>query len=148
MLEYCAGKFYEIKINTNAILLNTELSHKILRSGVGIVVFSVDAYDNEGFMRIRKSKRFSQVVENIIDFHSIREKHYTENNVTTRAHGVKVEDDFDSKAFFSYWENITDEVTVIKAKRIWDTYNNDKTNKSSPCFIGLDSKRCLDRMHI
>jgi radical SAM protein with 4Fe4S-binding SPASM domain len=138
MLEYCAGKFYEIKMNTNATLLNTELSHKILRSNIGMVVFSVDAYDNEGYKRIRNSKKFSQVVENIINFHSIREKHYTENHVITRAHGVQVEDDFDKKAFFSYWKRITDEVTLSDSVMRWDTYNNNKTNKFSPCSTALD----------
>jgi len=138
MLEYCAGKFYEIKINTNAILLNTKLSHQILRSNIGMVVFSVDAYDNEGYKRIRNSKKFSQVAENIINFHSIREKHYTESNVITRAHGVQVEDDFDRKAFFSYWESITDEVTLSPSVMRWDTYNNSKNSKSSPCSTALD----------
>jgi MoaA/NifB/PqqE/SkfB family radical SAM enzyme len=138
MLEYCRGKFYEIKINTNAILLNTELSHKILKSDIGMVAFSVDAYDNEGYERIRNSKKFPQVVENIMNFHSIREKYYPESNIITRAHGVQVEDDFDRKAFFSFWENITNEVTLTDSVMRWDTYNNDKHNKTSPCSTALD----------
>ena len=39
MLEYCTGKFLELKINTNATLLNEKLIHKILQSGVTDVYF-------------------------------------------------------------------------------------------------------------
>jgi len=138
MLEYCTDKFYEVKINTNAILLNIELSHKILRSDIGLVVFSVDAYDKEGYKRIRKSNKFQQVVDNIINFHNIRDQYYNKSNTITRAHGVVVEDDFDKNAFLSYWKNLTDEVTITDSVRRWDTYNNSKTNKTTPCTAALD----------
>ena len=42
MLEYCSGKFFELKINTNGTRLNDKLIHKILKSGVTDMVFSID----------------------------------------------------------------------------------------------------------
>lgn len=138
MLEYCAGKFYELKINTNALLLDTELSHKILKSKIGMVVFSMDAYDSAGYKKIRNSNEFSKVVANIKNFHKIREQHYNDHYVTTRAHGVKVEHDFNTKKFYSFWKNITDEVTLLESVSRWDTYNNPKTNNSKPCTVAFD----------
>jgi len=138
MLEYCAGKFLEIKINTNAICLTSELSHKILKNNVGIVVFSVDAYDADGYKKIRNSGKFAAVVKNILDFHAIRERYYPGSGVTTRAHGVKVLDDFSDSKFRSFWGNITDEVSLSDPILRWDTYNNPETNHSRACLRALD----------
>lgn len=138
MLNYCMGKFYEIKTNTNALRLNTKLAHKILKSKTELVVFSVDAYDSEGYKKVRNSDRFLEVVENVKNFHDIRARYYSGHHVVTRAHGVKVDPNFDSKKFYSFWRNITDEVTLIGSTERWDTYNNSKTNNTNPCSVGLD----------
>lgn len=137
MLEYCTGKFYELKINTNAIRLNTELAHKILKCKVGMVIFSVDSYDVEGYKKIRNSNKFAQVVENIINFHKIRSKYYSNYSGVTRAHAVRVDEDFNSEQFYSFWGSITDEVTISNSVARWDTYNNHKTNNSNPCISAL-----------
>ena len=52
MLEYCSGKFYEIKMNTNATLLNEKLIHKILKSGINDIVFSVDSHEKKQYESI------------------------------------------------------------------------------------------------
>jgi len=138
MLEYCTGKFYEFKINTNALRLNSEIAHKILKSRVGMVIFSVDAYDAEGYKKIRNSSKFTQVVKNIINFHKIRTKYYPDYNVVTRAHAVKVDENFNGNQFYSFWGGIADEVTISNSVERWDTYNNNKTNNSNPCSVALD----------
>ncbi len=47
MLEYCKGKFFDLKMNTNATRLDEKLIHQILKSGVTDLVFSVDAYEKK-----------------------------------------------------------------------------------------------------
>ena len=144
MLKYCADKFYEIKINTNALVLNEELIHQIFQSKVGIVVFSVDAYDSEGFNKIRNSDKFSQVVGNIKKFHNIRKRYYPDNVVTSRAYGIKVhKNNFDDKQFYSFWKDIADEVVLNSdCETRWDTYNNPKISNRNVCY------QALDRMYI
>ena len=53
MLKYTAGKFLNLKINTNASLLNEEKIHAILSSGVKTLVFSADAADPELYKKLR-----------------------------------------------------------------------------------------------
>ena len=52
MLKYTAGKFLNLKINTNASLLNEEKIHAILSSGVKTLVFSADAADPELYKKL------------------------------------------------------------------------------------------------
>ena len=52
MLEYTTGKFLNLKINTNASLLNEKSIHAIL-SGGKTVVFSADAADEDLYAKLR-----------------------------------------------------------------------------------------------
>ena len=53
MLEYCKGKFLNLKINTNASLLDEKKSHAILSNDVKTVVFSADAANDELYSKLR-----------------------------------------------------------------------------------------------
>ena len=53
MLEYTVGKFLNLKINTNASLLNEEKIHAILSGGVKTLVISADAADKESYKSLR-----------------------------------------------------------------------------------------------
>jgi MoaA/NifB/PqqE/SkfB family radical SAM enzyme len=63
MLEYCSGKFIEIKMNTNATVLNERMCHKILKSGLTDLVFSVDSYYKEEFESLRVNANFGNIFE-------------------------------------------------------------------------------------
>ena len=43
-IEYASGKFFEFKINTNAMLLDEKMSRVILESDLNELVFSIDAH--------------------------------------------------------------------------------------------------------
>jgi len=90
MLEYCSGKFFEIKMNTNATRLNDELIHTILKSGVTDIVFSVDSYKKEDYEKIRIRGVFDTVVKNVKRFQEIKKEFYPESFCATRISGVRV----------------------------------------------------------
>ena len=71
MLEYCSGKFFEIKINTNATKLSEKLIHQILKSGVTIMVFSVDSYKKDEYETIRVNGIFEEIVKNVKKFKNL-----------------------------------------------------------------------------
>jgi len=124
MLKYLSGKFYELKLTTNATLLNEKLIHAILESNVNIIVFSVDAHSSPLYEQIRVRGNFETVCRNIESFHNIREKYYPSSITTTRISAVKFRDDQNPKAFTDFWSNIVDEVGMKNAAARWDTYNN------------------------
>ena len=74
MLEYCSGKFFELKINTNGTKLNDKLIHQILKSGVTDMVFSIDSYTKKDYESIRIQGVFETVLNNVKRFKEIKEK--------------------------------------------------------------------------
>ena len=68
MLDYCKGKFFDLKINTNATRLTEKLMHTIVESGVTDLVFSVDSYEKDEYESIRVLGVYEEVVNNIKKF--------------------------------------------------------------------------------
>jgi len=65
MLKYARGKFLNLKINTNASLLDEAKCHAILAGGVKTVVFSADAADEPLYSKPRVNGKLSIILENI-----------------------------------------------------------------------------------
>lgn len=133
MLKYCKGKFFELKINTNATLLNEQLSYDILHSGVDIVVFSVDSYYKEEYERIRLGGNFEQVMSNIKRFCEIKNSNSDFKKTTARISGVYLGKEQSKEKTFDFWKDIVDVVTFTDAVPRWDTYNNKSMNYNTPC---------------
>ena len=138
MLEYCSGKFIELKMNTNATLLNEKLIHQILKSGVTDLVFSVDSYYKEEFESLRVNANFEKVVENIKKFKSIKDEFYPNSGCITRASGVQVSEKQDVKKFEKFWKEYVDFVIMVRMLDRWDLYNNTKDMAATtPChYLG------------
>ena len=135
MLDYMSGKFIEIKLITNATRLTEELSHKILQSDIGMVVYSVDADEKELYERIRVNGKFEQVFDNISRFNEIRKQHYPKSKITTRVSGVKFDSEQNVDRFIKFWSPHIDEVGMKEAAIRWNTYENELNSGTvSPCF--------------
>jgi radical SAM protein with 4Fe4S-binding SPASM domain len=126
MLEYCTGKFYGLKLNTNATRLTDKLSHQILKSGVTDLVYSIDSYAKEEYEVIRVKGIFDEVLNNIIRFKEIKEQHYPNSKCSTRISGVKINDKQDPIKFKEFWEKYVDHVVMVEMEQRWDTYHNPK----------------------
>ena len=124
MLQYCTGKFYELKINTNANLLNETLIRQILDSDVTDIVFSIDSYTKVEYESIRVKGKFEKVLNNIIKVHEIREKHYPNSKTATRISGVQISSQQNIEGFHKFWEKICDHVVIKSCFERWDTYSN------------------------
>lgn len=125
MLQYTTGKFLDLKVNTNATKLTDRLSHDILSSDVSELVFSVDAHEKVLYEKIRVRGRFEEVLDNIVRFHEIREKHYPGSRLSTRICGVKFTPEQDDEAFRKFWSPICDHVAYVDIENRWDTYHNE-----------------------
>jgi len=138
MLEYCQDKFIEIKMNTNATMLNEKLIHKILKSKITDLVFSVDSYYKEEFESLRINANFEKVVANVTEFKRIKEEYYPNSACVTRVSGVQASETQDIKKFQSFWKPLVDFVVYVKMIDKWDLYKNSKDMMAnSPChYLG------------
>ena len=134
MLKYLSGKFFEIKLTTNATKLTESLIHDIFQSGVNLVIFSVDTHEKEIYEQIRVRGDFDIVYKNIRMFQEIREKDYPDSSLVTRISAVKFREDQDPKGFCDFWSDLVDEVGMKEAAARWDTYNNEPSpDLEAPC---------------
>ncbi len=87
MLNYANGKFLDIKINTNASLLNQQKIKAIL-DNCDTIVFSIDTPNESEYPNIRVNGDLKRVINNIKLFNKIRKDHPRNNDIKTRAAGV------------------------------------------------------------
>lgn len=90
MLEYCEGKFLNLKINTNASLLNEKKIHSILQGGVKTLVFSADAADKDLYSKLRVNGKLEIVLKNIDLFNNIKAKNYPKSKIIAEVLRCKI----------------------------------------------------------
>ena len=147
MLEYTVGKFLNLKINTNASLLNEEKIHAILSGGVKTLVISADAADKESYKSLRVNGNLEKVLKNLELFNNIKEKNYSSSKIITRVSGVKVSDEQKFKDMEKVWGGLVDQVAFVNYNPWENSYDKETNNIKQPCsdlwrrmFIWWDGK--------
>jgi MoaA/NifB/PqqE/SkfB family radical SAM enzyme len=135
MLEYTQGKFLNLKLNTNASLLDEEKCHAILAGGVKTIVFSADAAEEPLYSKFRVNGKLSVILGNIELFQKIRQSQYPNLPVITRVSGVKFSDEQDLDSMQKVWGGLVDQVAFVKYNP-WENVYNQPAN-------GID-KACSD----
>ena len=133
MLAYTRGKFLNLKLNTNASLLEEDKVHVILESGVKTLVFSVDAAEEPLYSQLRVNGSLEKVLANIERFQKIRETQYPEVKIITRVSGVKVRAEQDLDGMVSYWGGLVDQVAFVDYVPWENVYAAPYTNVATPC---------------
>ncbi len=147
MLEYTSGKFLNLKINTNASLLNENKIHSILSGGVKTIVFSADAADEKLYAKLRVNGKLKNVVKNIELFNNIRAKHYPKNKIISRVSGVKFNNEQSIESMENFWHKIVDQVAFVDYNPWENIYEKNESGVTKPCsdlwrrmFIWWDGK--------
>ena len=147
MLKYTTDKFLNLKLNTNASLLNEKKCHAILSGGVKTIVFSADAATEPLYSQLRVNGNLNKVLKNIEMFKKIREIHYPGKKIISRVSGVKCNDSQDFNSMQKIWGELVDQVAFVKYNPWENNYKKDSNNIATPCsdlwrrmFIWWDGK--------
>ena len=147
MLKYTYGKFLNLKLNTNASLLDEKKSHAILQSGVKTLVFSADAAETKLYSELRVNGKLEKILKNIDTFNSIKEKQYKDSQIITRVSGVKVSKSQNIDEMESFWGKLVNQVAFVEYVPWENVYSSKATNIKKPCsdlwrrmFIWWDGK--------
>lgn len=133
MLAYSAGRFLNLKLNTNASLLTERLIHAILGGGVRTVVFSADAATEPLYSQLRVNGKLDRVLKNIDLFHKIRSTQYSDARVITRVSGVKVSEEQSMDEMDSLWGGLVDQVAFVNYNPWENIYTAQPNEQKSPC---------------
>lgn len=147
MLAYTAGKFLNLKLNTNASLLDERISHAILQSGVKTLVFSIDACDDKQYRQLRVGGSLKKVLNNVEQFQRIRTAHYSSSKIITRVSGVKYNDQQDLDAMQEFFDGLVEQVVFVKYNPWENVYEQPENDIKTSCsdlwrrmFIWWDGK--------
>ena len=147
MLAYTRGKFLNLKMNTNASLLDESKFHAILQGGVKTLVFSVDAASEPLYSQLRVGGKLDNVLANIERFQKIRATQYPDANLITRVSGVKMSDQQNLDEMQSFWGELADQVAFVNYNPWEDTYHSPVNGISQSCsdlwrrmFVWWDGK--------
>jgi radical SAM protein with 4Fe4S-binding SPASM domain len=147
MLEYTVGKFLNLKINTNASLLNEKKIHSILKGGVKTLVFSADAADEKLYSELRVNGNLKTVVKNIELFNKIKNTQYPKNKIITRVSGVKFNKEQKIESMNEFWNDLVDQVAFVDYNPWENIYEKEESKITKPCsdlwrrmFVWWDGK--------
>lgn len=147
MLNYAQGKFLNLKLNTNASLLDEAKCHAILSGGVKTVVFSADAAEEPLYSKLRVNGNLATVLGNIERFQKIRQTQYSSVPVITRVSGVQFSDDQSLDSMQRVWGNLVDQVAFVQYNPWENVYSRDIASLAEPCsdlwrrmFVWWDGK--------
>jgi radical SAM protein with 4Fe4S-binding SPASM domain len=133
MLDYTKNKFINLKLNTNASLLNEKNINMILSSGVKTVVFSVDAADKVLYEKLRVNGKFEKVIKNIKLFNDIKKNDFPNSALITRVSGVKFQEDQKIQDMNDFWGGLVDHVAFVNYIPWENVYDSKKTNIDEAC---------------
>jgi MoaA/NifB/PqqE/SkfB family radical SAM enzyme len=133
MLDYAAGKFLALKINTHAGFLDERKAHAILQADVSTVVFSADASSEPLYSQLRINGKLDRVVENISRFRRIRETQYPKSRTITRVSGVKYRREQNLDEMANFWGRLVDQVAFVDYNPWENTYERALANIDIPC---------------
>jgi len=147
MIEYMNGKFLAVKINSNASLLTEKLSHMILSNDIQTMVFSIDAANKELYEKLRVRGNFETTLDNVKNYHKIKNESYPNSKIITRISGVKVNEMQNIEQMIDFWKPYADLVAFTNYTPWESSYDNPSNEISSPCtelwrrlFIWWDGK--------
>lgn len=74
MISICKSYGLGVSFNTNGVLLTSDLSKKLIFSGLDSLVFSLDGATKEIYEKIRLGSNFNRVIENIKTFINLKKE--------------------------------------------------------------------------
>lgn len=147
MLAYTRGKFLNLKMNTNASLLDESKCHAILQSGIKTLVFSADAAEEPLYSKLRVGGHLDKVLANIERFKAIKETQYKDSNIILRVSGVKFSEAQNMASMEKLWGDLVDQVAFVAYNPWENTYSQAPSGIEAPCsdlwrrmFVWWDGK--------
>ncbi len=122
----------DIYFSTNGILLNKDISEKLITSGLTRIQVSLDAFTQQTYDKVRPGGDLKKIVKNVNRFLELKEK-YNAKIPLLRVNFVKTElNEFELDNFMNFWKDKVDMIGVqefIKPTKVKNQIKSKKTIK-------------------
>ncbi|MCE1245462.1 MAG: SPASM domain-containing protein [Firmicutes bacterium] len=109
LIRYCSERNLFTVLNTNATMMDEDISRRLINSGLNFLNISFDSSNPELYERIRKGADFDKTLRNIRHFLSVNKKIYT---VIQMIHTT--ETDKEIRSYLDFWKNSGADAVRIK----------------------------------
>jgi radical SAM protein with 4Fe4S-binding SPASM domain len=82
MIKYAKNKNINVVLHTNATLINSVNSKKIINSGLDLISFSLDVFNKETYEELRVNAHFEETLNNINTFLKIKNERFAKKPYT------------------------------------------------------------------
>lgn len=130
----------EVKLNTNASLLNDENAQKLISSGIDKVNISFDAFNREKYNKIRIGLDYDKVIANIENFLEMTKKTSSPKPRTMMTFVCLEQNKDEAEAFEKKWKGKADE-TMVSYARSWAGQMDVKSGRKKS-FLAVDKNIC------
>jgi radical SAM protein with 4Fe4S-binding SPASM domain len=115
-----------IYMATNGVMLTKERGRKLIESGITKIFISIDAFSSETYLKMRLSKHYDKIIQNINDFFETR-KSLNLQFPLVRVNFLKSKENIhELENFVEYWKNIADTVGVQDMIHLPNSENNEQ----------------------
>ena len=104
--------FFDIMMNTNAILLTEERSKSILDAGFTRLRFSLDAATSDTYYKVRNNRQYNKIKKNIKTFLNLKEKGGYKLPITGVSLCKMSNNEHEVNMFYEKWKNMVDIITI------------------------------------
>jgi len=153
-IEYASTHgFIDIMMNSNASALTDARARKLLDSGLTRLRFSLDAYSEEVFKKIRIGGRYKQVIKNIENFLDLKERGGYKLPITGVSFCKQKDNEHEEQQFIDFWKDKVDIVSIQKyvppvLEPGYDRFYASDQLKNKKRFIGFKCPQPFQRVTI
>ena len=97
-----------ISLHTNGILLTEKMSKSLINSGLTLIIFSLDAYKEETYKKIRIKSNYKQVIKNILKFLEIKKNTKNKFPLTKVSFSQNKINNEELPSFLEFWDKKID----------------------------------------
>jgi len=142
MIKYASKNNIKTRLHTNGVLLNPEISKKLITSGLNLISFSFDGYTKTTYEKNRTGALYEKTLGNIIDFLKIK-KELNSGTPFVNLQVMEFDEEISQKQFriqkeefIKNFENLPLNKIVIRTPHNWggllDITGISKTNRKKP----------------
>jgi len=99
-------------LHTNALLLNKDMSEKIINSGLTLIIFSIDAFSKETYKKIRKNNGYEKVIKNIDILLKMKQEKRSDYPLTKVSFAENKINYTELNDFIRFWKHRVDDYSV------------------------------------
>lgn len=129
-MEYAKSVGCEVGLITNGSLMTEESALRMLKAGVEMIEFSVDAADSDTYDIVRKGLKFEKTLENVRRTVALRDSLKAKTRIIASVVDQKLVHD-QMKEIVAFWEPIVDVVQVRKYLT-WDINDLENSGDITP----------------